>query len=381
MYLNEQTRKKIIPIASGKGGVGKSVIASNLALTFSIYRKKTILVDLDLGGSNLHTYLGLKNRSLGIGNLISDKSFSIEDIVIKTKYPDLHFIPGDVVVTGTANINHRQITKLFSQIIKLDADYIIIDLGSGSSSLVTDLFLISNSGLIVTSCQAPSVLNAFSLIKSTVFNFLKLRSKNNKAVHAYLTEILKEKTPGALPKINTILKNIRKIDKDLGINLRKDLQLLKLKLVANMGTAPDNLDIIQSLVDLVKKDLGIGIELIGMIFFDTEVNNSVLRLEPLIFTEEDSIAVRQLHRIAQKILQSEKYPVMPFDFSYYKDPVELAYIEAENDFLEINGAKHESGSSTQDLPEEVLSLLKKQKEEIDELKSTVRMLTLSGNEP
>ena len=380
MYLNEQTRKKIIPVAGGKGGVGKSVIASNLAITLGIYHKKTILIDLDLGGSNLHTYLGLKNKSLGIGNLISEKNFRIEDIVIKTQYPDLYFIPGDVVVSGTANITRGQIVKLISQIPKLDADYIIIDLGSGSGTIVTDLFLISNSGLVITSCQAPSVLNAFSFLKSIVFNFLKTQSKNNKQVITYLTDIFNEKTPGAIPKIDTILKRIRKIDKNIGTNLRKDLHLLKPKLVANMGVTPENLDIIQRFVDLVKIDLGITVELIGMIFFDPEVNNSVLRMEPLVFTENESIAVRQLHRIAQKILQSDEYPIMPYDFSLYKDPVELTYIEAENDYLETNGAKQEPDPASQQLPEEVLHLLKQQKQEIDELRSTVRMLTLREND-
>jgi flagellar biosynthesis protein FlhG len=55
MILNENTQKKVIPIAGGKGGVGKSVISSNLALLSAVNGKKTILVDLDLGGSNQHT--------------------------------------------------------------------------------------------------------------------------------------------------------------------------------------------------------------------------------------------------------------------------------------------------------------------------------------
>ncbi|MCK5736715.1 MAG: P-loop NTPase, partial [Spirochaetaceae bacterium] len=77
MILNENVERKIIPIAGGKGGVGKSVIAVNLALSMSMFGKKTVLVDLDLGGSNLHTMLGLRNSNPGMGNFVSGRKFSV----------------------------------------------------------------------------------------------------------------------------------------------------------------------------------------------------------------------------------------------------------------------------------------------------------------
>ncbi|HPE35715.1 MAG TPA: P-loop NTPase, partial [Spirochaetales bacterium] len=52
----------VIPVASGKGGVGKTVVAANLGLALSALGKTVVLVDLDLGGANLHTVLGVRNR-------------------------------------------------------------------------------------------------------------------------------------------------------------------------------------------------------------------------------------------------------------------------------------------------------------------------------
>ena len=55
MIINENARCKILPIASGKGGVGKSVLVANLGISLASFGQRTVLVDLDLGGSNLHT--------------------------------------------------------------------------------------------------------------------------------------------------------------------------------------------------------------------------------------------------------------------------------------------------------------------------------------
>ena len=68
MAKEENSSMTIIPIASGKGGVGKSVITANLAVNLAERGYKVIAADLDLGGSNLHTCLGLDNNNPGIGD-------------------------------------------------------------------------------------------------------------------------------------------------------------------------------------------------------------------------------------------------------------------------------------------------------------------------
>jgi Mrp family chromosome partitioning ATPase len=60
----------IIPIASGKGGVGKSFVSSNLAIALAQKGHRVIAVDLDFGGANLHSFLGLANRYPGIGDFL-----------------------------------------------------------------------------------------------------------------------------------------------------------------------------------------------------------------------------------------------------------------------------------------------------------------------
>ena len=61
----------ILPIGSGKGGVGKSLLATNLSIALAEAGRKVVLVDLDLGASNAHTMLGIRSVSRGIGTFLS----------------------------------------------------------------------------------------------------------------------------------------------------------------------------------------------------------------------------------------------------------------------------------------------------------------------
>lgn len=374
MVINENVKKKIIPIASGKGGVGKSIMAANLSIALSDYGKDTVLIDLDLGGSNLHTYLGLKNTRPGIGNILSRKRGSFEDYVTVTPFDKLRFLPGDVLVTGVANLQFSQKKRILDNILQLDAEYIVIDLSSGCSFNVIDFFLISNSGFIVTTPHTSSVLNAFGFLKSLLYRFIQRTFAENYKVSKYLKSIAKEKKPGLAVSCLEIINKIRGIDRAAGEKLKKYISVLQPKLIVNMAKNPDDLAIIEKLRDLVLESLNLDVECMGMVFFDEAVGNSLKEHRPLMVHNKDSISARDIERIALKIVQSDKFPKMPLDFNYYKDSFELTQIEAQNDYEELE-TKTEEEVDIEDL----LAVISAQRKKINELQGTVRMLTMKGS--
>ena len=97
---------QIIPIASGKGGVGKSLIAANLAIALGQAGKKVVLADLDLGASNLHLVLGIQGRKNGIGSFLI-KAAEFKDIIVDTDYENLRFVPGDSEIPGFFDLGFR----------------------------------------------------------------------------------------------------------------------------------------------------------------------------------------------------------------------------------------------------------------------------------
>src|SRR6056297_834688 len=98
----------IVPVASGKGGVGKSLLSVNIALALGQAGYRVVLADLDLGGSNLHLMLGSSAFPNSLGTFLSGKSASFKEIIFPTEYENVSFIPGDSEIPGLANLSASQ---------------------------------------------------------------------------------------------------------------------------------------------------------------------------------------------------------------------------------------------------------------------------------
>src|SRR5512133_852904 len=151
----------IVPVASGKGGVGKSLVAANLSIALTRLGKSVVLADLDLGASNLHVMLGRGSPQRGIGTFLSNEAVDFNDIIEDTDFPGLRFIPGDTEIPGLANIKNNQKNKLIKRLMALDADYLILDLGAGTGTNILDFFLASGQGLVVTTPSLTATLNVY----------------------------------------------------------------------------------------------------------------------------------------------------------------------------------------------------------------------------
>jgi flagellar biosynthesis protein FlhG len=380
MLINENARRKILPVASGKGGVGKSVLAANLGISLASFGQRTVLVDLDLGGSNLHTYLGLKNRNLGLGNFLADKSVSFDDIRVRTPYPNLEFIPGDVLVTGVANVAASRKRAIVSNLLKIDADYILLDLGSGSHVTTLDFFLTSNSGVVVTTPQAPSVLNAYGFLKNVTFRLLQQTFSTHKGATKLLGQIARESKPNTTPSIMQVVDKIEALSRKAANTARDAIAQLRPSIVVSMADRPEDMEIVQSLRTLVEQNLSIEPLCLGFLYYDHVVREAVNETVPLAMVGRDSLILSEIDRVAQKIVHSERFPEMPLDLAEYEDSFELALLEAQEDFKAINPhPRARPTQSTDDASaEEFMRLIAAQKQQIDELQGTVRALTMQG---
>ena len=185
-----------LPIASGKGGVGKTLISANLGIALAQSGKTVVVVDLDLGGSNLHTVLGIRNNRMGVGSFIYREADDIEALVTPTAQDRLYAILGDGLYSGTANLPFFRKRSLIRQLGTLTADYVILDLGSGSTFNTLDFYLTSNSGLIVTTPDTTAVLNAYSFMKAAAFRVLQRCFPPKSAERAAVMEFMQLRVEG-----------------------------------------------------------------------------------------------------------------------------------------------------------------------------------------
>ena len=179
---------QIIPIASGKGGVGKSLLSANLAIALGQAGKKVVLADLDLGASNLHLAIGHNVKDKSIGTYLTDKS-SFQEIIEPTEYDNVSFIAGDSQIPGLTSLKAEQKRKLIRNFHSLECDYLILDLGAGTHQIILDMFLQSPQGILVTAPTVTATLDGYLFLKNAVFRLLYTTYKRGTPGHQFLEQL------------------------------------------------------------------------------------------------------------------------------------------------------------------------------------------------
>lgn len=156
---------KVITITSGKGGVGKSNMAVNLAVQFTRMGKKVIIMDADFGLANVEVMFGtIPNYNLSD---VIFKGKSIRDII--TEGPmGIGFISGGSGVVGLNNLKSEQITFLVHNLTLLNdlCDILIIDTGAGVSDQVMEFVLASPEVVLISTPEPSSLTDSYSLMKA-----------------------------------------------------------------------------------------------------------------------------------------------------------------------------------------------------------------------
>ena len=160
---------RVITITSGKGGVGKSNVAVNLAVQLRKQGKRVIILDADFGLANIEVMFGVIPQYNLSSLLYHGKS--IKEIISNGPM-DIGFISGGNGVLGLNNLNHEQIMLLVKSISELNelADVIIVDTGAGISDQVLEFVLASPEVLMVTTPEPSSLTDSYSLLKALYRN-------------------------------------------------------------------------------------------------------------------------------------------------------------------------------------------------------------------
>ena len=155
---------RIIAVSSGKGGVGKTNFVANLALFYSGMNKKVLIMDADLGLSNIDVLLGVTPRY----NLkhVLNSSKSMKEIVAEGPM-GIQIIPASSGVRELTRLNDTQRLKLLSELenFEIEADIFLIDTGAGISDNVLFFCSAAQETIVVVTPEPTSIADAYALIK------------------------------------------------------------------------------------------------------------------------------------------------------------------------------------------------------------------------
>lgn len=303
----------IIPVASGKGGVGKSLLAVNLSIALAEAGRKVVLVDLDLGASNAHTMLGLRGVSRGIGTFLSSPRSQFRDIVQPTEYDGLSFVAGDAEMPGTAALAPAQKKRLVRCLESLEADLMVLDLGPGAGPNPLDFFLMGTAGIVVTTPSLTSLLNAYLFLKNVVFRALYASFAPKSRALAVLEGMRRDRDAGlARTTVPRILAEIAKEDAESHALAVKALARLRPRLLLNLVEDPAEAEKVEKLRASAREYLGIECSHLGVMFRDELQAVALGSRVPILRYKPASVLSRELYRVAQKLLASAEEAGAPW---------------------------------------------------------------------
>ena len=157
-------RTRLIAIASGKGGVGKTNITINLAVTLARVGRKVVVLDGDLGLANVDVLLGITPKATLHNVVFGDATLS--DVL--TPAPGgFWIVPGASGLEDLANLNQEARLRLMGSLQELDgrADFLLIDTAAGISFEVSSFLLASPEVLLVTTPEPTAITDAYALLK------------------------------------------------------------------------------------------------------------------------------------------------------------------------------------------------------------------------
>jgi flagellar biosynthesis protein FlhG len=366
---------QIIPVASGKGRVGKSLLSANLAIALGQAGKKVVLADLDLGASNLHLVIGQNAPRTGIGTWLTGRS-TFSDIIIPSEYENVRFIAGDSEIPGLSSLKVSQISSLIKQINALDADYLILDLGAGTHQIILDLFLLSPQGIIVTAPTVTATLNAYLFLKNVVFRLMYKSFKRGSNAEKWLKQLKKDASSLQRLYIPKMVEEIKQVDADSAAVFTSRMKIFRPRLIMNMIYDPKDADKAQRIKRSCNQYLGLEIEHLGIMYRDSLQDKALASRLPILIYKPNSVLSQAIYRIAEKILTSE---TVLFDSDYMPEPIntdsfDFLEEEANEDYyLKMSGLEDLVGSGTLSMGE-LAEMIKTQQYELTQLKKENTLL-------
>ena len=254
LYFDVAENTRVIAITSGKGGVGKTNLAVNLAVALQLLGQRVMLIDADIGMANVNLLMGaVTNRSLI--DLLND-GVELDD-VIENGAAGVKYISGVAGVEAALNLNRLEQKKLHKKLSRCSelADIIIIDTGAGLNRNVIEFVLAAQEVLLITTTEPTALADAYAVVK------------------AYSTY--------------TDRRNIK-----LVVNRIRDEE--------------DCYEVVDKINQTTEKFLGVTVGCLGYIYEDRTVIEAVHRQEPFLIVNQDSPASRCVLELAKSLLSGDK---------------------------------------------------------------------------
>jgi flagellar biosynthesis protein FlhG len=299
-------KAKIIAIGAGKGGVGKSFVASSLGITLTKLNRSVLLVDFDLGGANLHTHLGAAPSSPSLLSFLEGKN-SMANLIKPSSIPKLSYVQGAWEGWEIPPCSKEISIKMVSELKALPFDFIIIDLGPGATAAHMQIFKNADEKLLITSAEPTALEKTYRFLESWIMYEMSLHS-----------------TADAFNSLKSALREFRATKKKGHFSFRDylekaggfsfdyfaALESAPLRLIVNGTRSHQDQQLGYSIKSVCKKYFDLPISYLGPIDYDNAVWHSVRSREPFLVAKPFTALSGQFLSLSKSLMEAENSPTL-----------------------------------------------------------------------
>ena len=261
---NSRSTKEIWAIGGGKGGVGKSFVAGNLGILLAQRGFRVILADLDLGGANLHTWLGVNTPEQGVSEFVDRQVEQIHELLIPTSIPQLRLISGARDGVEIANLKHTQKMRFLMALKRLDTDFIIMDLGAGTAYNTIDFFLLAEKQLMVVIPEPTSIENAYRFLKNSFYRKLR-HTSSSFGLRNVVDQMLKNNNSFGIRSPRDLIEYLKQMGGNAASYIDDQLEHFQPNLIINQTRSESDIRIGKAMEKACRKYFGLTLNFSGYV--------------------------------------------------------------------------------------------------------------------
>lgn len=286
-----------ISVGSGKGGVGKSVISTNIAYLLGSAGLSVTLLDLDSGGADIHILMGLFKPKYTITDFIEKRVDSLEIIAQKLEgFNKIRVITGTGDSLHTANMPTATKQKILRHIRNIESDVVIIDVGAGTHFNTLDFFTASDIQICVTTGDPTAILDLYRFVKLAVIR----KALSSLLAYDNVSKVIRKKDIKDIDEILTVAAEHGDDKKQAVLDSIDDVNLF---IIFNQVDKSENTRFtrLQSLLQTYLKVS--NLKLLGRIPDDPELRKSVKAYQPVTSLNPTAISSMAFEGVCGKLLK------------------------------------------------------------------------------
>lgn len=292
---------RLLAVGGGKGGVGKTMLAANLAAAMARVGQRVIAVDTDLEGANLHTALGVPVPRTSLAEFVARRELDLERLAIDTPIPGLRLIAGTQSHLGIAQPRPFRRVELLGKLRKLPADWVLVDLGAGTHPSVMDYFLVGDDGVLVMTPEPTSVENAYAFLRAAFYRRLRL-AMTGEATRKLVNQAMDQGNERGIRTPLDLLRAVRESSPSEGERFVAAVQAFRPRLVVNGVRTTDDVKLGFAVRSVCRKYFGLEAEYLGYVNHDDAVAEAIRMRQPVVVSHPQADASVYLTRIARKLI-------------------------------------------------------------------------------